>query len=271
MFERHAHMLAYDGYVTPYNARLLREDDQDHILGHPDVYATYYYYPAAMDREEYTFAVDAVDAVRQAGHEVLSYSLVFFGDSFSRLIAKFKEWVRENRPGARINPELVVEFIAATLGAGHHLTSLFRFGMAIRDRRVSAELTDPADSDGPGDDRYRLSGDVRILPDLHDCTSLLARIRRLPRGATPLDDRDTGARACHLAILKNGTTAHYRLEPGADAILSLFEEPRSIDEVIALLRGIDDRAADQSRFFQELVQIGALVPVTTPCLQAAAL
>jgi radical SAM superfamily enzyme YgiQ (UPF0313 family) len=271
MFERHAHKLAYDGYVTPYNAKLLREDDRDHILRHPDVYATYHYYPAAMDREEYTFAVDAVDAVREAGHETLSYGLLFFGGTLSRFLAEFKQWVRQKRPGARISPELVVEFIAGTVGPGHHLTSLFRFGMAIRERRASAALPNPTDLDGPGGVLHRLSGDVRILADLHDCTSLLAQIRRLPRGAPPLDDRNTGARACHLAILKDGTAAHYRLEAGAEAILSLFETPQSIGEVTALLRGMDPGGADQSGFFQELVKIGALVPATAACPQAAVL
>lgn len=271
MFEQHAHVLAYDGYVTPYNARLLREDDQDHISAHRDLYATYYYYPAAMEREAYTFAVDAVDSIRQAGHEILTYGLLFFGDRLSRFVAELKQWVRENRMDVRMNPELVVEFIASTVGPGHHLTSLFRYGMAIRERWASAAFPGPVDGDGLGGDLHRLNENVRILADLHDCASLLARIRRLPPGSPPLDDGETGARACHVVILKNGRAAHYRLDAGAEAILSLFELPRSIGDVTALLREMDAGAADQSGFFRKLVEIGALVPAESALAQAAAL
>lgn len=269
MFEWNAHMLAYDGYVTPYNARLLSEDDGDHILRHRDLYATYHYYPAVMNREEYTFVVDAVDSIRQAGHDILNYGLLFFGGSLSRFVAEFKQWVRVNRPGARINPELVIEFIAGTVGPGHHLTSLFRFGMAIRERRASAALPAPTGWDNSDGDLYRLSENARILADLHDCVSLLARIRRMPRGDARLDDRDIGTRACHVAILKNGTAEHYRLDAGAEAILSLFEPARSIGQVVDLLQAIDPGATDQSAFFEELVKIGVLVPVTAASARAA--
>jgi radical SAM superfamily enzyme YgiQ (UPF0313 family) len=89
MFAQHAESLAYDGYVTPFNARLLKEDDLDHILKYRTLYATYYYYPAVMPRFEYTFAVDAVDAFRVVGHEILSYALRFYEGRFSRLLADF--------------------------------------------------------------------------------------------------------------------------------------------------------------------------------------
>jgi len=273
MFAEHSRALAYDGYTTPYNARLLREDDLDQILGHKDLYATYYYYPAAMPRAEYTFAVDAVDAVRVVGHEILSYALRFYEGSFSRLLAAFKKWLAEHRPGVRIDPPLVVEFISGTTGSNHHLTSLFRFGMAIgyhRSRHLAGTvLPDQSTADVQDGDLHRLSTDVRLLEDLHDCVALLQRIRRLPPGAAPLDDLRTGERACHLALITEGTVSHYRLESGAEAILSFFEQPRNLTDVAALLRDLDPDRSDHSQFLNELVSIGVLVPVEQASCVAA--
>jgi len=62
MFEQRGKQIAYDGYGGPYNTELLGVDDEALVLEHPDIFQTYYYYPAEMPRSRYIFAVEAVDA-----------------------------------------------------------------------------------------------------------------------------------------------------------------------------------------------------------------
>jgi radical SAM superfamily enzyme YgiQ (UPF0313 family) len=263
MFAQHAQSLAYDGYVTPFNARVLKEDDIDHILSHPALYATYYYYPASMHRTEYTFVVDAVDALRVVGHEILSYSLRFYEGRLSRLIADFRRWVGEKRQGEKVRPALAVDFISDTMGPDHHLTSLFRFGSATGTRDfegVPAPLSSDEDAGERGSgDLFRLNPECIILENLHDCHGLMNRIRRLPPNAPTLDDGDTGGRACYVIAMDKGKSVHYRLEPGTETLLGLFAEPRRISDVLGLLQAIAPAAADQSHFLSDLAEFGVLI------------
>ena len=264
MFAQRAQLLEYDGYVTRFNARLLKEDDRGHILKHPDLYATYFYYPAAMPRAEYTFAVDSVDAFRVVGHDILSYALRFFDGRLSRLIASFRKWMREKYPVEAVRPALTLEFIADTAGPNHHLTSLFRFGVVIETFKPDGAQrpTKFPESEPEASTRvlYQLSPQIRVLPDMHDCGVLLEQIRCLPPGAGPLDDAQAGHRTCHLVVTTSGKSTHYHLDCGTESVLSLFEFPRTLNSASALLRYIDPGAPDQRAFLDELVRIRALVP-----------
>ncbi len=255
MFAQHARSLSYDGYVTPFNARLLKEDDLDQILKYPALYATYYYYPAIMPREQYTFVVDAVDALRTVGHEILSYALRFYDGRLSRLIEDFRCWRDTEQPDSAVSPTLVVDFISHTFSPTHHLTSLFRFGVGMGKFEVS-----PSPTFSDSGDLYQLSPQSRVFPDLHDCSALLARIRRQPPDAPPLDDAETGDRTCHVVVIQGKKMMHYRLDPGVETLLGLFEEPSSMSHVLTVLQTIDSSAPNLKSFLDDLAGIGVLVP-----------
>jgi len=273
MFTKYRQSLAYDGYATKYNARLLSTCDADHIRANPDLYSTYYYYPTAgVPRSSCTFAVDAVDALRIVGHEILSYALRFYENRLSRLIADFEQWTLLNRPGETADSNLALDFISDTFGPHHHLTSLFHFGSQMSARTtsapptqaVSAESKPPFDPERP----YRLSPRSCLFTDLHDCARLLEHIRSLAHDATPLDDAKVGDRCCYMVIQAGTNVVHYRIDPGVEGILSLFVLPRSAREVGAMLRQITSGASAEDSFFQELVEIGALVPATGERVQS---
>ena len=262
MFLKRENELTYDGYVTKFNARLLGSNDLAQIRSHPDLYSTYYYYPAALPRSSYTFAVDAVDAFRCAGHEILSYALRFFQGQMSKMIADFHAWVGKKHYRQAVNPKLVIDFFTDKFGSGHHLTSLFRFGVGMHARKK-------------GDDRntnrlerpvfhekqlYLLNPQASLFSALHDCGELLSRIRKLPNDADFLSATEVGDQTAHLVIESGDIETHYRLGDGIESILRLFETPRSTCEVLELLSEISPDSSINESFFERLVSIGALVP-----------
>lgn len=264
LFSRHSRHLAYDGYVTRFNARLFGAADRAEVLAHPGLYSTYYYYPAAMPRQRYVLAVDAVDAFRAVGHEILAYALRFFEGRLSLLVADFARWIAEQDGPAPIVPDLALAFVTARFGASHHLTSLFRYGLAVSDRGSSTAAPGPraraddAFSSGPVD-VYRRNPRSCMLDDLHDCGTLLDRIRTLPAGAAPLADAEVGGRGCYMTILQEDRSFHYRVDPDLESILGLFERPQRLHDVIALLRDIAGGTPVDDRLLDELIEIGALV------------
>jgi radical SAM superfamily enzyme YgiQ (UPF0313 family) len=265
MFHQHGDKLAYDGYVTKFNARLFGDGDRAQVLAHPRLYSTYYYYPAAMPRARYTLAVEAVDAFRAAGHEILTYALHFYRGRLSLLLADFREWC-EQRPGtAKIAPDLALAFITDRFGASHHLTSLFRFGLAVGARRPGVP-SGPAPAPRDPSDRaavYQLNPQTCVFTELHDCATLLDRIRALPLGAAPLGAHDVGERNAYMTIVDAESSTHYGIDDGVACILDLFERPQRLDDVVTLLRELGGAPPVDDRIFDELIAIGALIRRTT--------
>jgi radical SAM superfamily enzyme YgiQ (UPF0313 family) len=265
MFAEHQKHLAYDGYATKFNARLLGTSDRQHVLGHPELYSTYHYYPAAMPRATYTFAVDAVDVLRTAGHETLSYALRFFGGRLSELIARFREWHRRQPTGPAVDTNLALAFVADSFGPDHHVTSLFRFGFMISTRRRSAapRASRTGKLAALRVDRqlcYCVNPQTCVFTDLHDCADLLERIRALPPGTRTLDEAKLGERHCYMTIVDADRWTHYYVEPGIESILTLFETPQRLRDVLAFLREIAPDAPLDEDLFGELIAIGALIP-----------
>jgi radical SAM superfamily enzyme YgiQ (UPF0313 family) len=261
MFHKYGKTLAYDGYATKFNARLFGETDRHHILTHPELYSTYYYYPAAMPRDRYTFAVDAVDVFRAVGHEVLSYALRFFQRQLSVLINLFYEWVEQRGSPAKIEPALVVEFISDKFGTAHHLASLFKFGFAIaicRANKSSRQAPGGNDQFDP-EDFYQLNPQSHIFTDLHDCAKLLECIRTLPSDAGPLELDEVGEPRCYVTIVEAERSVHYSVDHGVEDILRLFERPQRLGDVMAFLRHIAGDTLIHDHLLDEMIEIGALI------------
>lgn len=269
MFAQLKGSLTFDGYVTKFNARLMTEDDAAHIREFPALYSSYYYYPAAMPRANYTFAVDAVDAFRSVGQDVLGYALRFYKFRLSNLIDDLKSWMEANRSNAPLDVHTVSDFVAARFGPTHHLTSLFRLGVALSDLSQSATIATDVPAKDSYFDRniaYQLSPTSSVLADSYDCGSLLNRVRDLPREAGPLRDLDLGERMTYMVISDGLVVTQYAMDPGVDTILRLFDVPRTVLDVEDFLRELTVVEPDES-IFEELVNIGALVPAPAPSVQ----
>lgn len=266
MFTEHRDALSYDGYTTTFNARLLVPEDDECVRAHPDVFASYFYYPAVLPRRSHTFAVDALDVLRRLGAAILDYALCFFDGRLSRLVAELHAWAEAQGPGQAVSPGLVSDFLAARLGVTHHLTSLVRHAFCAHAPR--REL--PHDVDLPAGNQprsldpelaYRLRPRVSLLRDLHDCAELLERIRARADQAAPLDDAGAGERGSYLVLRADTASTTYRIDDGLHHILDLFAQPRRCRDVAAAVRALTGSSIDDA-LFEQLVHLGVLVPAS---------
>ena len=261
LFEQHQHELAYDGYGGPYNAELVGPEDQALVLGHPDIFQTYHYYPAALPRARSIFAVEAAALLRRVGPVVLQYVLRAYDGKLSHLVRDLRRFAEERQAEVIPDAALLEDYVSATFGADHHLVSLFRYALCVNEggsERVLPPRTEPLafDPDLP----YGLGMDVRILSDMHDCALLMDRIAH-DAGSQLLDDADLRERDTVYVLT---SSASCRTASGVEAILSLFEQPRSCREVSRSVCAATGVASIDDRFFEDLVRAGILTaPVKT--------
>lgn len=260
MFEQLGDKLEYDGYAGPYNAFLVGADDEFLVNEHRDIFSTYHFYPASLPRSHHTFAVEAVDVLRRVGPFILKYILRAYEGQLSRLVFALRHWAEDNGRGYRPDAALVEEYVSATFGARHHLTSLFRYALcadeagAVQAARASSRPTafDP-------DRLYECGSHIRVLSDLHDCELLVERITLEPDGSRLLDESETGEHGVYLLSVSGGAAESYRVDPGVVAMLDFFAQPRSCNEVAELLREIGGAPQIDASYFAPLIEAGILV------------
>jgi radical SAM superfamily enzyme YgiQ (UPF0313 family) len=199
MFAEHREQMEYDGYAGPYNAFRVAPEDTQLVLDHKDIFSTYYYYPAALPRVQYKFAVEAVDALRHLGPFILRYLLRAFEQRLSLLVFAMRDWASQEGVTDLPNTEFVEEFISARFGPRHHLTSLTRYALHLPNSEF-----DP-------DQQYQLDANVRLL------------------------------------------------DPDLQALLSLFEQPRSCREVTDLVAEVSGVDGLSSSSFAPFIDAGILI------------
>lgn len=264
MFDLRRNTIDYDGYGGPYNASLIGDDDRRLVLEQPDIFSTYYYYPAEMPRERYIFAVETAQLLRRAGPILVQYLLRAHDGRLSTLVADLRRFADAHRPGRAPDAETLDAYIRETFGPAHHMTSLFRYALRATSRNADGVHTarDRSARFDPDVD-YELSPDVEILADMHDCRLLIERINGLGASSRLLDDAEAGDRAVCLIAFSAGTATCYRMDPGAEPIIRLFEQRRSCRDVIELLSEAAGLDAMDDRFFEDLARAGIIVPSIT--------
>jgi hypothetical protein len=262
MFERGRSTIAYDGYGGPFNATLLDDDDLRAVLDEPEIFSTYYYYPAAMARERYVFAVETAQLLRRAGPILVQYLLRVYDGRLSLLVEDLRRFSARHRPGRAPDAGTLEAFIREAFGPTHHMTSLFRYALCITSRG-SADVGGADTAWFDADVEYELNPDVAMLPDLHDCQVVLDRISNLEPGAGLLDDAEAGDRALCVIAFSNRGSASYRIDSAAEPIVRLFDRRRSCRDAMRLL---SDALGDHidARFLEDLARAGIIVPSHTP-------
>lgn len=269
MFDQLGEQLLYDGYAGPYNAFLVGADDERLVNEHRDIFSTYHYYPAAMPREQYKFAVEAVDALRRAGPVILKYMLRAYGGQLSRLVFDLRRWAASIGGRDRPDTDLVEAYIAATFGPQHHMASLFRYAMCASEPG-GAQGSDAESRSAAFDPHrpYRLGSHVRVLSDLHDCERLLERIRREPEGSHLFEEAEAGERGLCLLSFAGGVVTSHQLAPGVEVLLDFFAQPHSCAEVADQVNGLGLPRIAPS-YFAPLVDAGILVADVQPLTEKA--
>jgi hypothetical protein len=257
MFAEHHDKMEYDGYAGPYNAFHVAPEDTQLVLDHRDIFSTYYYYPAALPRSQYKFAVEAVDSLRHLGPIVFKYLLRAFEQKLSRLVFAMRDWAEARGRNALPDTDFVEEFISSRFGPHHHLTSLTRYALHLP-KDLNSGIA-PAEFDP--DRQYQLDANVRLLTNMHDCEALIEGIRNDSTGAGLFAESELTDRVTYVFT---GSAIAYRIEPDLQALLRLFEQPRSCREVtdfVAEVSGVDSLS---SSYFAPLIDAGILMPALHP-------
>ncbi|HEV3088560.1 MAG TPA: radical SAM protein [Candidatus Elarobacter sp.] len=258
MFDRLGAEIRYDGYGGRYNANVVCANDERLIREHPEIFQTYYYYPTEFDRGRHIFAVETVDLLRRAGPIVVPYMLRAFGGRLSSFVDAL--WAFGERRGETPRPsaQTLEAFFEERFGRTHHLTSLFRY--ALRANAVSAGDDDVAcapsfDARTP----YRVARSVHVLRDLRDCAGALTRIRDDRARSTLIEDGEFGEPGVYLLRAAGSASACGPIDDGIDAILSLFERPRSCADAAAIIENATALPSFDASFFEELIENRILV------------
>jgi radical SAM superfamily enzyme YgiQ (UPF0313 family) len=260
LFEQLGSTLEYDGYAGPYNAWLAAPGDRDLIAEHPDIFSTYHYYPAALPRSRHIFVVESVDVLRRVGPIILRYALRAYGGQLSNLVCELRLWAEGkatvNQPAA----DLIEGYISDTFGQGHHLTSLFRYALCINS--LATEQDGFAESrTGTFDPNrlYQISSHVRVLSDLHDCARLIELIEHDPDAVCLLGESEAGERGTYLFVVAGGTSRGQQIDPGLEALLDFFDQPRSCSDVVALVNDVISTPGIDATYFAPLADAGIIV------------
>jgi radical SAM superfamily enzyme YgiQ (UPF0313 family) len=266
LFDQYGAELAYDGYGGPYNAKPIGTNDETLIRAHPELFPTYHYYPAAMARARHVFAAEGVALLRRVGPVVLRYLLRAYDGRLSNFVRALRSFARGRMPDG----QLVEAYVRARFGGRHHLTSLVRYGLCVHaggDERVAPSPIDWAafDPDVP----YRVGPGVRVHRDLHDCGLVLERVARDPAGSTLLDDSEMGERGAYLVRDAGEAAMTCRLDPGVEAILSLFQAPQTCNEATRVIGRATGVSAVGRTLFRDLVRARILVAAAGPHVDAA--
>jgi radical SAM superfamily enzyme YgiQ (UPF0313 family) len=239
LFDRFGSRMEFDGYATPFNSWLLREEDRDEVLGQPEIFSSYYYYPADIDRATHVAVVETVDLLRGLGH-ALCATLI---RRHERGLAGLVRALTPDRKQASLDD--LTEYVRRWLGDDDPVTSAVRYLQFLR-APVEPTPSVPAGtvSPDPGPNLpLRLPTHARILHDVHDCTEVMAWLRG--DGAEPV------TRASYVRLAGDGPI---RVEPRIVDLLHLFGHGRSATEITRLLGGAP------GQWLPDLVEFGLLVP-----------
>lgn len=263
MYAQLGDRIEYDGYGGRYNAELVGPGDERQVLDNPDIFQTYYFYPAQMPRARYIFAVEAVDLLRRAGPIVWRYLLRAYAGQLSRLVRELWNFAQSQSLGHLPNSTTIERYVSERFGPHHHVTSLLRH--ALRANAAASEsgsgLQSPSDAFDP-DLPYELSPGVHILRDLHDCGLLLELIEAQPASVRLIDESEAGERGVYLLKAAGEASIISQIDPGVEAILGLFEEPRTCGEVADFVCQATGVSTLGPSFFEDLVEQAIIVPST---------
>jgi hypothetical protein len=98
------------------------------------------------------------------------------------------------------------------------------------------------------------------LTGVHDCEALIERIRQDSTGAGLFAESELTDRVTYMFT---GSTDAYRIDPDLQALLSLFDQPRSCREVTDLVAEVSGVDGLSSSYFVPFIDAGILISAPT--------
>jgi hypothetical protein len=151
------------------------------------------------------------------------------------------------------------DYFSAKFGPAHHVTSLFRYVLRANEPPASGAVPAAADAFDPRRS-YRVSPQVHVLDNLHDCSRALTEIARDAQRSQLVDDARFGDLGLYLVHAAGDASICAQIDPGVEAILSLFAEPRTPEDAAAMIRRAAGVPGFGVSFFEELAREHILVP-----------
>ncbi|HZN13382.1 MAG TPA: radical SAM protein [Acidimicrobiales bacterium] len=240
LFDQFGPSLEFDGYATPFNAWLLRPEDRDEVRRQPEVFASYHYYPGALERDTHVAVVEAVDRLRQEDPRVLAALIRRHGRSLSALVRRY---VASSSP--------LDAYVRTALGDDDPVTSAVRYRSFATMELEPASVPRVAAIDDGASCTYQIAPNAVLLHGVHMIGEVLAW---LDRG----EDIDEGALARASYVRWAGDPHIAEVPPAVIGLLDLFGTGRSPTTVAGLLNADPDAVAT---WVPDLLQAGLLVPV----------
>ncbi len=256
--------LLYDGQLTSFNASLLMEGDEEIIRRDPGMFTPYYHYRSIVPRSRLLMIQRCYRLLMRLRPATLQYMLRFFEGRLSHFMEALARSCPDAQAQRAVGPATVMQMIRGRVGAGHHLLSLLQYELDTYFVRVPDSWVDQshASSNGESPDprTRRLSPRAVLFADLHDVTALVPRIAALPTTTETLDDATAGLRGPHVGLgdtAAHGQVALFAVEPLTFALLERCRGDVTLEE----LHRVHPDLAPSEEFFEQLVELGVLVPV----------
>ncbi|HUB55880.1 MAG TPA: radical SAM protein [Mycobacterium sp.] len=245
LFDTYRDELAFDGYATPFNASLLGTHDRDDVLAAPDIFATYHYYPATLDRNRHVAVVDTVDLLRKLSRPLLAALIRRHNSSLADLVLALVDF-----PGTTPRAADLEHYARRHFGDGDPLTSAVRFEL-FNDRTTSRTTADNRNETGSIDPAaaYAVPPDAEILADVHTYEEVQLWLDAAENPAT-------FSRSSYVWLEDRKKMT--RLDPPVVGLLEMFGTGRCTADVARML-GLSESDSGFHNAVSDLVAAGLLV------------
>jgi hypothetical protein len=175
LLEQDADRLHFDGHVSDFNFPPLEARDSEIIINNKAVFVNHHYFEGVLSRNKHVFATTLFEELNRLGAPTMALLLDVWGGSLAQLTsALFIDWVSQGKPPANLS--FVVEVLARRLGRDSPVISLCRYHKLAWTLRQSALAAKRSAMAAPSAGTLVLSPGVGILPDIHDCPTILSAL-----------------------------------------------------------------------------------------------
>ncbi|MBV9596368.1 MAG: hypothetical protein JOZ87_05860 [Chloroflexi bacterium] len=131
-----AEFVDYDGHISDFNFPTLESDDRAVIRRHPAVFMNQYFYRTVLPRRQHVFVTAVHPVLYRLGFRVLRHLLSYYNGRYSRLLRSMFDWASTQDQSVPLD-NLVCNYMEATWGREHYLTSLVRYLLAAARLEIS--------------------------------------------------------------------------------------------------------------------------------------
>lgn len=217
--------LRLDQHVSGFNFPRIDPKDHDLLATYPELFPNFYFFPSVLTRDRLIFVTTAWLLFNEIGYTTFGYILRAFNGSLWRLLDEAYHWMKAHMWGESLETVLA-GFLAERFGWDHHLVSLFRYGIAIRNANADPCINGLKEQGDPRDISLVISSGVTVLQQIHDCSALLERING-DESQGLLDNGEAGPLEEFLVVAAPENARVFAIDLATANLINRFKEPTS--------------------------------------------